>query len=148
MDFKEGDLATEFKEFIDKIYTNKMTQKTFPDKPTIIFENQERENNSNMELPWLTFSAQVVYGSPASLGEYKKMLRKGVIVITINTPSGTLTYNLQKLTELIVQHYECQKICDVYIRDINVTDKRQTDEVWYSRALIISFDYYIIKNIK
>lgn len=144
MVFKEGELATEFRDFIECVYTDKINGNFFEDKPEIIFDNQEKDT-SDITVPIIRFSCLETYKKPATLGDRKRYIRKGVITIQVSVPSGSLTHSLQQLTDIITEHYECQRICDVNTRDISIGNVSASNGVWYSRAIIISFEYYIKK---
>ena len=144
MVFKEGELATEFRNFIECVYADTVNGGFFADKPELVFDNQEKDT-SDITVPILKFSCLETYKRSTTLGERRKYLRKGVITITASVPSGSLTYDLQQLTSLITEHYEGKQVCDVNIRDINIGNVSASGGVWYSRAIIISFEYYITK---
>lgn len=144
MAFKESELSTEFMNFIDCVYKDTINGGSLPDKPVIVFTNQEKDT-SDIDVPVIRFSCLETYKRPSTLGDNKKFLRKGVITILISVPTGTLTYNIQELTDMICEHYECKMICGVNMRDINISEIVKTDSVRYSRSIIISFNYYITK---
>lgn len=135
-ELKESLLAEDFQCLIDSLYTE--------DKPELIFENQGIDVG-NITKTWIKFSVNISYRNPVSLGLRRRYIRKGVITILIGVPSGTLTNEIQVITQNIINHYEGVKIKDVYIRDIKEGSITQTDNAWFTRSLIISFDYYIIK---
>lgn len=144
MVFKEGELATEFRDFIECVYKDKVNGGFFTDKPELVFDNQEKDT-SDITVPIIKFSCLETYKRPVTLGECRRYVRKGVITITVSVPSGSLTYDLQQLTNIISEHYEGKRVCEVNIRDINIGDISTSGGVWYSRVIIISFEYYIKK---
>ena len=144
MAFKESELATEFLNFIDCAYKDEINGGSLADKPVIIFTNQEKDTN-DIEVPIIRFSCLETYKKPTTLGDKKRFVRKGIITILVSVPTGTLTYDIQEITDMIVEHYECKTICDVNTRDISISEIVQSDSVWYSRSIIISFNYYITK---
>lgn len=144
MAFKESELATEFINFIDCAYKDEINGGSLADKPVIIFTNQEKDTN-DIEVPIIRFSCLETYKKPTTLGDKKRFVRKGIITILVSVPTGSLTYDIQEITDMIVEHYECKTICDVNTRDISISEIVQSDSVWYSRSIIISFNYYITK---
>lgn len=138
-EFKESVLAKDFLDFIERLYEYE------PDVcPAVIFENARQETIENIEKPFIEFSCNIPSRVSETLGFRRRYKRKGLIVLKINIPSGSLTNELQKITEHIISHYEGKHLCGVYFRDI-VEGSTGTSGIWFFRTLKINFDYDIVK---
>lgn len=137
-DDRNACLAKDFLCFIENGFND-------DNRPLCFLEN-EAESSTEITKPWVTFASEVYNKAVTTLGENRRFIRQGMIIISVFVPTGTKTADMNEIIEKISNHYEGKTIKGVNIIEINCsTNTENSDKTWFKKILRISYRYYTVK---
>lgn len=132
------ELAKDFLRFLDVSFNDE-------NRPVCFLEN-DMESSAEIGKSWITFSSEVYYKTVTTLGDIRRYLRLGMIIIAVFVPSGTKTADMNEIVDKISNHYEGKTVAGVDITEINCsTNADNSDKAWFKKVLRISYRYYTTK---